>query len=127
MRNTVKALITLGIHVKPHFATPYPRSEWYYSYKQSIIEQYGGNLEAFVEDLGDASKITAVISHKFSAMELLGLQQIVALRDLRLLDQVEKHWGRADTVTVPVAVPKASFNFIAKKLDAPIEAVSRPI
>ncbi len=127
VRNTMKALIALGIHVKPHFATPYPGSEWYYSYKQSIIEQYGGNLEAFVEDLGDASKITAVISHKFSAMELLGLQQIVALRDLRLLDQVEKHWGRADSVTVPVAVPKESFNFIAKKLDAPIEAVARPI
>ena len=127
IRNTMNALITLGIHAKPHFATPYPGSEWYYSYKQSIIEQYNGDLEKFVQDLGDASKITAVICHKFSAMELLGLQHIVAQRDLRLLDQAEKHWGTADTVTAPIAVPRSSFNFINKKIDAPIEVVAKTI
>lgn len=127
VRNTIQALIDLGIHAKPHFATPYPGSEWYYAYKQSIVEQYGGDLEAFIEDLGDASKITAVISHKFSAMELLGLQQIVAQRDLRLLEQAEKHWGGADAVTAPVAVSRESFNFVAKKLDAPMEPVSQPV
>ena len=127
VRNTIKALLALGIHCKPHFATPYPGSEWYYTYKQSIIEQYGGNLEAFVEDLGDATKITAVICHRFSAMELLGLQHIVALRDLRLLGLAERHWGKADNVTVPVAVPRESFNFINKKISAPIEAEARPI
>jgi radical SAM superfamily enzyme YgiQ (UPF0313 family) len=127
VRNTVNALIQLGIHAKPHFATPYPGSEWYYTYKQSIIEQYKGDLEAFVKDLGDASKITAVICHRFSAMELLGLQTIVALRDLRLLEQAEKHWGKSDAATVPVAVPRPSFNFIAKKVAAPIELVAKAI
>lgn len=120
IRTTIRYLIELGIHVKPHFATPYPGSEWYYTYKDSIIEQYGGNLEAFVEDLGDASKITAVISHRFSAMQLLGLQEIVARRDLRLLDMAEHHWGDSDKYIHTLAVPKESFNIIKKKVAAPI-------
>lgn len=121
IRNTINGLITLGIHCKPHFATPYPGSEWYYTYKNSILEQYKGDLEGFIRDLGDASKVTAVISHKFSAMELLGLQQIVLNRDMRLLDQAEKHWGHADEVTVPVAVPRESFNIVKRKIQAPKE------
>ncbi|MCA9398280.1 MAG: B12-binding domain-containing radical SAM protein, partial [Candidatus Omnitrophica bacterium] len=60
IRTNIEWLKKLGIHSKPHFATPYPGSEWYYSYKESILEQYNGNLEAFIQDLGDASKITAV-------------------------------------------------------------------
>lgn len=121
IRNTINGLIALGIHCKPHFATPYPGSEWYYTYKISILEQYNGDLEAYIRDLGDASKVTAVISHKFSAMELLGLQQIVLNRDLRLLEQAEKHWGRADEAMVPVAEPKESFNIMKRKIEAPKE------
>lgn len=121
VRNTINALNELGIHAKPHFATPYPGSEWYYTYKESIREQYRGDLEAFVEDLGDASKITAVISHRFSGMELLGLQQIVHLRDLRLLEQAQQHWATADSATRPVAVPRESFNIVRRKVKAPLE------
>ena len=29
IRNPITALIELGIHAKPHFATAYPGSEWY--------------------------------------------------------------------------------------------------
>ncbi len=123
IRNTINALIKLGIYCKPHFATPYPGSEWYYTYKGSIIKQYNGDLEAFVADLGDATKITAVISHKFSAMELLGLQHIVMNRDLRLLEQAEKHWANADEKTVPIAVPQQSFNIVPKKIQAPAESL----
>lgn len=125
IRNTMNGLIQLGIHCKPHFATPYPGAEWYYTYKQSILEQYKGDLEAFIADLGDASKITAVICHKFSALQLLGLQQIVALRDLRLLEQAEKHWANADSAMKPVATPRPSFNFERKKIQAPIEEAVR--
>jgi len=121
IRTTMEWMIKLGIHAKPHFATPYPGSEWYYTYKDSLIEQYHGNLEAFVEDLADASKITAVISHKFSGMQLLGLQEIVAKGDLRLLDSAEKHWGHADSSIRPLAVPKPSFNMVKKKVQAPVE------
>lgn len=122
IRNTINALLKLGIHARPHFATAYPGSEWYYSYKESIKEQYDGDLEAYVRDLGDATKITAVISHNFTGLELLGLQEIVAQRNLRMLDQAEQHWGR--TGETGLAIPKESFNFRRKKLDGPMDKVS---
>jgi radical SAM superfamily enzyme YgiQ (UPF0313 family) len=121
VRNTITALRELGIHAKPHFATAYPGSEWYYDYKDSILEQYKGDLEAYVADLGDATKITATISHHFSPMELLGLQKIVELKDLRLLDLAEKHWNNAHQFMTQLAKPKASFNMIKKKIPAPIQ------
>jgi anaerobic magnesium-protoporphyrin IX monomethyl ester cyclase len=127
IRNTIDALTQLKITAKPHFATPYPGSEWYYTYKESILEQYKGDLENFILDLGDASKISAVISHKFSAMELLGLQQIIYHKDIRLLEQSEKHWNTADEVTIPIAYPKNSFNIQKNKKSTPIESERRKI
>jgi anaerobic magnesium-protoporphyrin IX monomethyl ester cyclase len=106
IENTLTALIELGIHAKPHFATAYPGSEWYYAYKDSIIRQYG-DLEKYILDLGDASKITAVISHNFTAMELLGLQEIIAQWNMRLLKQAQVRGG---------IYPKDSFNFRRKKV-----------
>jgi len=124
VRNTIKSLVKLGIHAKPHFATAYPGSEWYYVYKDSIVEQYGGDLEKYILDLGDASKITATISHKFSAMDLLGLQEIVAQRDLRLLDLSEEHWGDADDSISPVVIAKPSENFSSTKERTPLKTVT---
>lgn len=118
VRNTINALIKLGIHARPHFATAYPGSEWYYTYKESIKEQYDGDLERYVIDLGDATKITAVISHNFTGLELLGLQEIVAQKNLRILDQAEKYWERS--MAAGIAVPQESFNFRRKKIDGPI-------
>ncbi len=126
IRTTMQYMIDLGIHARPHFATPYPGSEWYYAYKDDIMEQYNGDLEAFILALGDASKITAVISHNFTGAELLGLQEIMAQRDLRLLDQFEKHWKRTRTGDFDVATPKESFNFIKKKIKAPMEELATP-
>ncbi len=125
VRTTINCLIKLGIHCKPHFATPYPGSEWYYTYKESILKQYDGDLEKFILDLGDASKITAVISHNFSPVQLLGLQQIVMQKDLRLLALAEKHWGDADKLINPLAVPKESFNMLKSKVKTPLEEVGR--
>lgn len=118
VRNTVNALIELGIHARPHFATAYPGSEWYYTYKHNILEQYNGDLEQYIKELGDASKITATISHNFTALELLGFQEIVAQRNLRLLDLAQKHWSRDEEKLV--VTPKPSFNFRRKKLDGPV-------
>ena len=73
-------------------------------------ETESGEKDRSFMDLGDASKITAVISHEFSALQLLGLQQIVYLKDLRLLAQSEQHWGNAQSLTHPVAAPKVTFN-----------------
>jgi len=121
VRNTINALVELGITAKPHFATPYPGSEWYYQYKDSILEQYNGDLEKYIMDLGDASKITAVISHEFSALQLLGLQQIVYLKDLRILEQSENHWASTHTSTIPMAVAQDSFNLRPYRVSGPIE------
>jgi len=94
IRDCVLAWERTGIVAKPFFATPYPGSEWYYVYKDRILEQYEGNLEAFLLDLGDATKITAVISANFSAVELLGLRELMMARDLKRINEYERVWRR---------------------------------
>ena len=121
VRNTITALIELGIHAKPHFATAYPGSEWYYKYKHAITKQYGGSLENYILDLGDASRISGTISENFSAMELIGLQEIVAKRDLRSLELAENHYKRTRTKNFKIHKSEESFNFVPKKINGPIE------
>lgn len=82
----------IGIRANPFFATPYPGSEWFYRYKGKILEQYDGDLEAFLLDLGDATNITAVISENFTAAELLGLRQLMIDGDIKRILQHEKAW-----------------------------------
>ena len=50
-------------------------------YRKSIEEQYDGDLEAFVLDLGDATKVTATISHNFNAVELVDLREMMVNLD----------------------------------------------
>ncbi|MDP3703225.1 MAG: radical SAM protein [Candidatus Omnitrophota bacterium] len=92
IRDSVHAWERMGIQVIPFFATPYPGSEWYYTYKDRILEQYDGDLEAFLLDLGDATKITAVIAENFNAVELLGLRALMVNRDLKRIDEYEQIW-----------------------------------
>ena len=120
IRNTITALIGLGIHAKPHFATAYPGSEWYYKYKNSIIKQYNGSLENYILDLGDASSISGTISENFSAIELIGLQELVLKRDLRSLDLAEKHYNKSRIKNYKIHEAEESFNFIPKKLNGPL-------
>lgn len=94
IRDSVHAWERLGIKVIPFFATPYPGSEWYYTYKDRILKQYGGNLEAFLLDLGDATKITAVISENFNAVELLGLRALMVNGDLKHIGEYEQIWRK---------------------------------
>jgi len=79
--------------VRPFFATPYPGTEWYQTYRARILDQYGGDLEAFLLDLGDATRVTAVISKKFNAVELYGLRELMVLRDVRRIDEYEAEWN----------------------------------
>lgn len=95
LRDSVKAWQELGMVVLPFFATPYPGSEWYYRYKHRILKQYGGDLEAFLLDLGDATKITAVISENFNAVELLGLRELMVKGDLKRINEYEQVWRTA--------------------------------
>jgi len=84
----------LGVVVYPFFATPYPGSEWFYTYKNKILEQYDGKIEGYLEDLGDATKITAVISENFTAVELLGLRELMVKHDRKRILAYEKVWRK---------------------------------
>lgn len=92
LRLNMDAWKKLGIVVKPHFATPYPGSEWFTTNREWITQQYGGDLEAFIRDLGDASKISAVICRNFNAVELIGLRDLMLNWDYRRLDEYERIW-----------------------------------
>lgn len=89
IRCSMRAWKKLGIRALPFFATPYPGCEWYYTYKDKIISQYGGKLENFLLDLGDATKISAVISKNFSAAELLGLRELMVNGDFERISMHE--------------------------------------
>jgi anaerobic magnesium-protoporphyrin IX monomethyl ester cyclase len=93
-RMSMEAWKELGIVVKPHFATPYPGSEWFAVFRKSIEEQYDGDLERFILELGDATSISAVISKNFNAVELVGLRDMMVNGDHRLIDRYEQVWRR---------------------------------
>lgn len=83
----------LGIVVKPFFATPYPGSEWFTTNRKRIMEQYNGDLDAFLMDLGDATRVTAVISKNFNAVELLGIRELMITYNYRKLREYEREWN----------------------------------
>lgn len=84
----------LGLMVKPFFATAYPGSEWFSVYRERILEQYDGDLERYLLDLGDATRVTGVISHNFNAVELLGLRELMVQGDERRIRDYEQVWRR---------------------------------
>ena len=97
----MKAWDDLGIVVKPHFATAYPGSMWFAQYREKIVKQYEGqatkrgltdDLEAYVLDLGDASRVSGVISKNFNAIELVGLREIMMQKQYDKIDEYEKVW-----------------------------------
>ncbi len=92
IRDDMKAWEKLGIIVKPFFATPYPGSEWFHIYRQRILDQYGGNLETFLLDLGDATRVTANICHNFDAVELYGLRELMVNFDYKRIGEYEAKW-----------------------------------
>jgi len=94
IRENVLAWEELGIIVKPHFATPYPGSEWFATYRKEIEEQYGGDLESFLLDVGDASAISAVISHNFNAVELVVLRDMMLSKNIKRIDEYEQIWRK---------------------------------
>jgi len=91
IRCNIAAWEKLGIRSYPFFATPYPGSEWYYTFRERILSQYEGDLEAFLLELGDATSITAVISNEFNAVELLGLRELMVGKDLRRINEYERY------------------------------------
>jgi hypothetical protein len=98
----------LGLVVKPFFATPYPGSEWFSVYRSWILDQYDGDLEKYILDLGDATRITAVISHNFNAVELLGLRELMVKLDYKRIRGYEKYWRKAHDI--PDSAPSTVFD-----------------
>jgi anaerobic magnesium-protoporphyrin IX monomethyl ester cyclase len=94
LRDNMRAFLRLGINVKPHFATAYPGSEWFTTNRESLTAQYGGDLEAYILDLGDATKITGTICKNFNAVELYGLREFMIEGSHRHIDAYEKVWRR---------------------------------
>ncbi len=94
IHDNMRAWERLGIVVKPFYATPYPGSEWFSVYRGRILEQYGNDFERFLLDLGDATRITAVISHNFNAVELLGLRELMVNFDYQRIREYESLWRK---------------------------------
>lgn len=92
LQDSMKAWEQLGIVVKPFFATPYPGSEWYHTYKDRILEQYNGDIEKFLLDVGDATKVTGVICENFDAVELYGLRELMINFDYKRIAEYEQKW-----------------------------------
>ena len=107
LKMQMKAWDDLGVMVKPHFATPYPGSEWFTVYRKQVEEQYKGHgkrlglhddLEAFILDLGDASRLSAVISKNFNAIELIGLREMMVHRQYDKINAYEKEWRKKHNI-----------------------------
>jgi anaerobic magnesium-protoporphyrin IX monomethyl ester cyclase len=98
IRENMDAWKRLGIVVKPFYATPYPGSEWFAVYRKQIEAQYNNSLEEYLLDLGDATRITGVISHNFNAVELLGLRELMINLDYKRIDEYEALWRRHHNV-----------------------------
>ncbi len=127
LRMNMDAWKKLGIVVKPFFATPYPGSEWFTVYRAEIEKQYGGNLEQFIIELGDATRITCVISHNFNAVELAGLREMMINFDYRRINEYERAWrkhhdipdGAPSTLFKPAEKVKANINIRTARQKAP--------
>jgi radical SAM superfamily enzyme YgiQ (UPF0313 family) len=115
----------LGIVVKPFFATPYPGSEWFSVYRDWILEQYDGNLEKYILDLGDATRITAVISHNFNAVELLGLRELMLNFDHKRIRKYEEYWRKAHDI--PESAPSTIFRPKESAIRRPVSSDKKVI
>lgn len=78
IRTMLDAWEETGIVSMPFLATAYPGSQWYAQHYSTIMTQYSNDLEAFIEDLEDATKVTALLADNFSPAEAVGTQQIMA-------------------------------------------------
>jgi len=77
LNTMLDAMKETGIVSIPFICTPYPGSEWFTKYKDYVVEQYDGNLEKFISDLEDATKVTALLTRGFTPAEAVGIQNII--------------------------------------------------
>ena len=92
---------------KTSFCNSLSGSMWFTEYREKILEQYKGmgkkmgltdDLEAYVVDLGDASRVSGVISKNFNAVELIGLREMMMHRQYSKIDQYEIEWRKKHNI-----------------------------
>ena len=67
-------------------------------------------------DLGDASDISAVISHNFNAVELFGLREMMVKRAYFRIDEYEQIWRKNHNI--PDGAPSTLFEERKRKTAA---------
>jgi radical SAM superfamily enzyme YgiQ (UPF0313 family) len=92
VRASMHAWEELGIVAKPFFVTPYPGCEWFTLYRNRILKQYKGDLEAFIIGLGDATDLSANICENFNDVELYGIRELMIRGDFDKLQAFEAQW-----------------------------------
>ena len=117
IRDSMKAWKKLGIIVKPFFATPYPGSEWYHVYKDWILQQYENDLEKFLLDLGDATRVTANICHNFDPVELYGLRELMVSFNYKRIAEYEAKWRQQHPSQDAIALAKDAAEKRRPRLD----------
>lgn len=89
MLKTVRFWKRNNIRVKPFWITPYPATAMFEENRDKILKQYGGDLEAFVSALDDATEWTVNLTD-FDTPTVIGLRELMSMhRD----DLIEK-WAR---------------------------------
>jgi len=136
LRAQMKAWDELGIQVKPHFATAYPGSMWFTEYRDKILEQYKGigkkmgltdDLEAYIVDLGDASRVSGVISKNFNAIELIGLREMMLHRQYNKIDQYENEWRKKHGIKEGEPSTLVQKKTLKKIMDTPIKSSAQTL
>ena len=102
IREDMLAWQELGVVVYPFICTPYPGSEYYYQFYDKILEEFQGDLEAFVMELGDATKPVVSISKNFTAEELIKIRDAMVSFDWDLIDKYEKIWCKKRGLPYPL-------------------------
>lgn len=91
---TTEFWIRNGIICKPFFETAYPGTQLFDMYKDEILKQYNGDLEAFVLKCGDATELIHNLSKgRFTDVELLGLRELMFTHDVKRLKEFAKLKG----------------------------------
>ena len=85
----------------------FSKVQFFTVYRKKIEEQYAGlgkkygltdDLEAYILDLGDASRVSATISTNFNGVELIGLREMMVHRQYDKIDQYEKEWRKKHNI-----------------------------
>ena len=98
IRDNMAAWKELGVVVYPFMCTPFPGTHYFTAYRDRIQEQYGGDLELFIMDLGDCTKPTATISD-FTIEEITKIREWMVKDEREAIDKYENIWRKRHDLT----------------------------